>query len=466
MNAPHAPAVIDMDSHPHLAGVFAPQRLEIDAADLQIVGTLPAGLSGSYLRNGENPRFDPLGTYLYPIDGDGMVHRLTFRDGRASYSNRFVRTPAVVAEEKAGRALWAGILDPYFPDPATVGDELAGTTRDLPDINVVRHGGRLLALAESAPPFLLDGVDLHTVCRESFAGQLPAGMTAHPKIDPSTGEMVSFCYMLEPPYLMWSVVGADGAVTRGPTPVPGVEQPSMIHDMALTPNYVVLLLGPLYFDMAAMMTGGSLLQWKPEVGTRVAVIPRDGSPVRWGVTDAFWLWHTVNAYEDTDGSIVLDYVEWTRAGFVAESDLPNLSALTRARIDPMTGRISREVIAQADMEFPRIDDTLLTLRHRTAALVGESGIQDLVSGDADRAYWFDTDTGVETHWDSGDLAIGEPIYLSAGAADYWGMIATGRKDLESWFLVFPADDPASGPVARVKLPQRVPAGLHGAWLPD
>src|SRR5690606_17577804 len=105
------PAPVDPAHHPHLSGLFAPQREEVDVRDLEVQGELPADLHGSYLRNGPNPRFDPIGHYVYPIDGDGMVHRVQIVEGTARYTNRFVRTPQVVAEEKAGRALWAGITD-------------------------------------------------------------------------------------------------------------------------------------------------------------------------------------------------------------------------------------------------------------------------------------------------------------------------------------------------------------------
>ncbi len=180
----------------HLTGTFAPVTEEVDEAGLRVEGELPAELDGVYLRNGPNPRFTPIGSYLFPIDGDGMVHGVWMSEGRARYRNRFVRTPAMRAEEKAGHALWGGIESLITPGPEKVGPELAHTLKDLPDINVVRHGGRLLALAESDCPFRM-AADLETLGKETFDGGLPAGITAHPKIDPRTGEMAVFCYALE-----------------------------------------------------------------------------------------------------------------------------------------------------------------------------------------------------------------------------------------------------------------------------
>jgi carotenoid cleavage dioxygenase-like enzyme len=115
------PAPPPVTGNPHLHGVFAPVTAEVDVPGLEVIGELPAALDGAYVRNGPNPRFSPIGSYVYPLDGDGMVHRVILRDGNARYTNRFVRTPALRTEETAGRALWAGITDPYRPDADSVG---------------------------------------------------------------------------------------------------------------------------------------------------------------------------------------------------------------------------------------------------------------------------------------------------------------------------------------------------------
>ncbi|OWA20511.1 carotenoid oxygenase [Streptomyces sp. CS159] len=474
----HATTRFDATRVPHLLGSFAPVSEEVDVADLEVTGELPTELDGMYVRNGPNPRFTPIGSYLYPLDGDGMLHAVRISDGRADYLNRFVRTPALVVEEKAGHALWGGLESMIMPSADEVGPGLAETFKDLPDINVVRHAGRMLALAEAACPYRVD-CSLETLGREDFDGALPAGITAHPKIDPLTGEMVVFCYALEPPYLTWSVIGPDGKVTRGPTPVTGVDEPLMIHDMALTARYVVLVLAPAYFDVDAAMAGGSFLAWRPERGTRVALVPRDGGAPVWAHEDAFWMWHSVNAYDDGSGPqapVVLDYVEWNRLTVGPstrnESD-PVTARLVRARIDPAGGRMARTVLDDARVEFPRIDDRRIGRRHRHTALATGTGRTDLLSGEYDAIRWYDVDTGAAQLWDAESLAVGEPVFApepgrNATADDhgYWMTFATDRTDGTSWFLAFPAEDPATGPVARVRIPVRVPLGLHGAWLPS
>ncbi|SMF84451.1 carotenoid oxygenase family protein [Streptomyces sp. Amel2xC10] len=462
----------------HLNGRFAPVTEEVDAVGLEITGELPDDLDGVYLRNGPNPRFTPIGSYLYPIDGDGMIHGVWLSQGRARYRNRFVRTSAMVAEEKAGRALWGGLESMILPGADEVGDVLANTFKPLPDINVVQHAGRLLALAESDCPFRMSP-DLDTLGKETFDGQLPAGITAHPKTDPTTGEMAVFCYALEPPYLTWSVIGPDGRVRRGPTPVDGVDEPQMIHDMALTSRYLVLVLAPAYFDITAAMNGGSFLAWRPDRGTRIALIPRDGGTVRWAHDEAFWLWHTVNAYDTPDdGGVVLDYVQWPALSLGAPSAEPRVRdgahhGLTRAVIDPAAGTVGRTRLDDARVELPRIDDRALTTPHDRLAVAADSGRADgLLPGEYDALRWYDirtTGTTIQA-WDAGDLSVGEPVFAPTPGTrrsdhGHWLTFATDRTDNTSWLLVLPGDDPAQGPVARLRIPVRVPLGLHGTWLP-
>ncbi|MEU8776912.1 carotenoid oxygenase family protein [Streptomyces sp. NPDC048606] len=482
------PAPFDPTRVAHLSGAFAPVTEEVDEADLRVEGRLPDGLDGTYLRNGPNPRFSPIGSYLYPIDGDGMVHGVWLSDGRARYRNRFVRTPGVLAEERAGRALWGGLQSMVTPREPDVPADLAGTFKDLPDINVVRHAGRLLALAEAACPFRLSP-ELDTLGRETFDGALPAGITAHPKIDPRTGEMVVFCYGLEPPFLTWSVIGPTGSVVRGPTPVEGVDEPMMIHDMALTTRFVVLVLAPAFFDIEAALSGtGSLIAWRPERGTRILLIPRDGGPVREASDDAYWMWHTVNAYDlgedepaadGPDGGgrvaggrgydVVLDYVQWDHLSLGPSGAGPNPGGLARAVISPEAGSMRRTRLDDARIELPRVDDRLVGRRHRRLAAAAGAGTADLLPGEYDALRWYDVQGGGSVLWEAGDLSVGEPVYApTPGGADgegHWLTFATDRTDGTSWLLVLPDEDPAAGPQARVRIPVRVPLGLHGAWLP-
>jgi carotenoid cleavage dioxygenase len=464
---------VDPSTIPELSGRFEPVSAEIVADDLPVEGEIPGELWGAYLRNGPNPRFTPLGSYTYPLEGDGMVHGLFLENGRARYANRWVRTRGMEAEERAGRPLYGGLLTPTFVDPASLGPDPdpGWPTRLDPFINVVRHAGRYLALEEGTPAYEITA-GLETVGLFDFAGAIP-GMCAHPKLDPVTGELVLFRYDIEEPYLTWSVVGADGTVTRPPTPVPGVDRCFMVHDFAITEHYVLLVIGPAVLDLEAMMTGGEVLQWHPEFGTRIAIIDRQGSgePI-WVETDAFWVWHFANAYETgepEDRRIVLDFPWWSTLGFGVKDAKPAWGAFARASIDPRRRKLDLTEVEQRPTEFPRIDDRLLGHPHRYLTVVGNSGRRELVRGEHDQLVRYDMASGTSQTFDC-EAVVGEVVFAPrAGAPEeldgyYLAFASSLDVGRSAYFLVWDAAEFPAPPIAKVAIPQRVPNGLHGNWF--
>lgn len=453
---------------PQLNGVFAPVSAELTDAPCAVVqGSIPGDLVGTYLRNGPNPRFPPIGSYTYPLDGDGMIHAIRFNAGHASYRNRYVRTPTLLAEEKAGRALWGGVMTPISPSADEVGPDLAQKPfRDMPDINIIRHGGRWLALAEGDLPFeVTEGL---TTCGPwDFFGALPAGLCAHPKIDPATGEMILFRYGIEPPFLSWAIIGADGRVSQPPRPIE-IDAAYMIHDCAITERFLVILVCPLRFDFAT----ADILAWEPQRDTRIAVIPRDGrGAVRWFATGPFWVWHIANAYEAGGGeAVVLHYPYWSHPAFGAAA--PATGGLHRMTLHLGTGRAAIDELDNRVCEFPRIDDRRLGRRHRylhTGAkdptLTAEPGIWNALVR-------YDLETGAAAERRTARLALGEAVFAPAPSAGvdvedggYLLVYACDRDTLETQLLILHAADIAGEPAATLRLPARVPLGLHGTWVP-
>ncbi|MGN6694366.1 MAG: carotenoid oxygenase family protein [Aquihabitans sp.] len=467
MPEPTIPAPLDMATHQYLSGVFAPTNEEHDDRDLAVEGELPAGLAGAYLRNGPNVLFPPLGSYTYPLEGDGMVHGIWFEDGRVRYRNRTVWTPQLRAEVAAGHAIWAGITTPYIPGPDVAPPELANDFKPLPDINVIRHGGRHLALAEVDPPVEITA-ELETVGAYDFGGQIP-GMCAHPRIDPLTGELFLFRYNIEEPFLTWSVVGADGTVTTPPQAVDTNGRAFMIHDFTITASSIVLFVGPLEFDFEAMFSGGGLLAWKPDLGMQIAVISRATGDVRWVRTDPFWVWHFANAFDRTTATgateIVVDFTQWSRS--MIAGDGPITGAITRAVIDPATGTYRAEHYDDRGAEFSRIDDRLTGQEHRH--FITTTRTDAVPAGEKNLLQQIDTVTGAIARWDSGDHVFEEVCFLPGPGSEpgngFYATFRTDRTTLESDFVLVSADDVAAGPVARIPLPHRVPCGLHGNWFP-
>jgi carotenoid cleavage dioxygenase-like enzyme len=460
-------AIVDAMKNPYLQGRFAPVHTEVDADHLEVEGELPAGLVGAYLRNGPNPKQPPLGSYSFPMEGDAMVHGVWLDgEGGARYRNRWVRTKGMAAEDKAGKALFGGLMSPAFVDMSLLGpDPDPGWPFRLdPFINVVRHGGRHLALSEGNPGYEITP-DLGTVGLFDFGGQVK-GMCAHPRVDPVTGEMVLFAYDVEKPFLVWMVVGPDGTLTRPPTEIEGVDAGFMIHDCTITERYLVLVLGPVVFDLDAMMSGGDVLAWKPELGTRIALVPRDGSAVQWAHTDPFFVWHYANAFDQGD-DVVMDFSWWS--SFSLGADPTRKGSFARATISPAAGTVDVRHIDDRGSEFGRIDERLTGRKHRYATVSRKSGRVSLINGEFDQLCRIDTDTGDEVTYDA-PFVFGEVIFAprAGGTEELDGYYVTFASSVDadtSWMVVWDASSFPGDPVAKVRLPQRVPNGLHGNWMP-
>jgi len=219
---------------------LAPIPMECDAPHLKVVGELPRELNGTLYRNGPNPQFDAPGAHWFV--GDGMLHAFHLENGRASYRNRWVRTPKWLAEHDAGRALFSGFGGRKLPDapPTAISDSGVANT------NIVFHAGRLLALEEGHLPTEIEPGTLNTRGYCNYGGGISGPFTAHPKIDPLTGEMVFFGYNATGPLtpgLSFGSVNAFGVVTR----FDRFEAPyaSMVHDFIVTENHLLFPILPI-----------------------------------------------------------------------------------------------------------------------------------------------------------------------------------------------------------------------------
>jgi len=447
---------------------FAPWGTEGAARDLPVVGRIPRELNGTYYRNGPNPAFPPLGRYHW-FDGDGMIHAVTLDDGRASYRNRYVLSRGLREEQEAGRALYRGLLE--FQATEIPGFKNTGNT------NIVWHAGKLLALVEAALPTRMMAGPLDTVGEYDFDGRLAGPMTAHPKLDPETGEMLFFGYSPFPPYLTYHVAAADGALVR--SEVIDVAWPSMMHDFAITKDHVIFILCPLVFSFERLAERGGAFSWEPERGTRLGIMPRRGgnADVRWFDTDPSYVFHPMNAYEDGD-AIVLDVARYERLDFMSAAAVEepgyrdaNAARLHRWRIDLARGGVASTPLDDIVTEFPRVDERRLGRRHRFGYMAAREpelndGAQPLWT--AVRKYDLERGGVTERRFGAGN-GVGEPLFVprtaSAGEDDGWVLVLVydaARDTSDFWIL--DAQDVAGEPVARVALPHRVPYGFHGNWV--
>ncbi|HTO07947.1 MAG TPA: carotenoid oxygenase family protein [Myxococcota bacterium] len=455
-------------SDPYLEGNFAPLSFEADANDLVVYGEIPRCLEGTLYRNGANPQFAPRGRYHW-FSGDGMIHGFFFENGRVSYKNRWVRTERWKAERAAGEALFGGITDPGNNDPRVEG--ISGNTANT---NIVWHAGRLLALWEAGLPTELDPVTLETRGTWDFAGRLtrrnhPSGiMTAHPKFDPRTGEMLMFGYSPVEPYLVYNVVDSKGKLVKSVEL--DVPWPSMMHDFITTAEHVVFPVFPVVFDLAAMANGGNVMSWQPERGTMLGVMPRNGEAkdLRWFQTDPCYVFHPMNAH--TEGSRVI--AEVARFPVLPLFGVPDQGPANFARftIDLARGQARTEPLDDLTMEFPRLDERYTGLPYAHGYSAGSTRAErDILGFDAILHYNVRTGSRSVHQLREGSYT-GEPVFVPSrpNAPEGEGVLLAivYREDTRSSdLLVLDAENVEKDPLATIQLPTRVPFGFHGNWRP-
>ncbi|MGO4325812.1 carotenoid oxygenase family protein [Cupriavidus sp. 2TAF22] len=453
---------------PYLSGNFAPILMECDAPDLPVLGELPRALRGTLYRNGPNPQFAPRDAFYHWFIGDGMVHAFHIEDGRVRYRNRWVRTNKFQREQAAGGALFGSWGNPATTDPA-----VAGQNDGVANTNILWHGARLLALEEADLPVELDRETLATRGDVDYGGKLTGPMTAHPKVDPVTGEMVFFAYSADGPFtpsLRYGVVDRAGQLQR-------LERfeapyPSMVHDFMVTQNHVLFPILPVTGSMERAMRGEPAYAWEPEKGSHIGIMPRQGgvARMRWFRGEACYVFHVMNAWE-SGNRIIADVMQYDTAPLFNPNADGARARLCRWTFD-MAGNsdtFTREYLDDMAGEFPRFDERFATLPYRHGYFAFRQH-ESSARGSYDGLAHIDLRSGKRTVHvlDEGD-AVSEPVFVPRAAdsaeGDGW-LIATVFRGAEnrSDMVVYEAGAIADGPVATVQLSHRVPFGFHGNWL--
>ena len=427
-----------------LSGNFAPTYDEVTETKLKVTGSLPPELNGRYLRNGANPQ---TGETAHWFLGNGMIHGVELNNGKANwYRNRYVRTP---------------LLADAGADPMNALDD---RSRSLANTHIISHAGKILALEEGHWPFELSS-DLETIGAYNYDGRLETGMTAHPKVCPETGELLFFAYGMTPPYLTYHRASAAGELVQSEQI--DVKGATMVHDFNITRNHVIFMDLPLVWNFENAANSGLPIQWSDEYGARLGVMPRDGSnkDVVWYDIDPCYVYHPLNAYEDGD-DIVIDVSRLAHSMKPGVADVPPV--LHRWTIHQNTGKVSESQIDDKAVDFPRVPDAVVGLKHRYG-YTAEFGA-GLPTAVAFRKYDMQSGTS-EAHELQNGRVGGEPVFVPAAGASaeddgYLMSFVYDPAENKSELVIIDASNVAADPVARVHLPTRVPAGFHGSWVAD
>ncbi len=480
-----------MSSSTRGSDFFAPMRFEAEVLDCEVEGTLPAALQGTFFRSCADRRFAAMYADDTPYNADGAVDQFRFYDGHVDYRSRYVKTDRYVAERAAHRALFGRYRNRSTSDPSV--RELSHSTANTTPIV---HAGMLFSMKEEGLPVRLDPDTLDTIGEWNFGGRMTATtFTAHPKLDPRTGELVAFSYEAKGDCsddLAVYVIDKGGSVTNEiwfKSPVVNA-----MHDMAITDRHVILPTTGMVTSPERLKQGKLHWAYDPAVPAHVAIVPRNGTAkdVRWfhGTPDQAMLVHTTNAW--SEGNKVI--LEAPVAAENFHSYFPRVDGQPNdpSRYIPTMRRWTFDLDSASDTwqeellfggmkvtSFTRIDDRYVGRKNRYSFMMMSDPNQPVNREFADTLavrvsnVWcrFDHVTGQIDTFSPGDShGVSEMQFVprSPDAPEGDGYLIGVVNDfraLRSELVVVDAMDLAAGAVARIKLPFRLHMQVHGWWVP-
>jgi len=475
-------------NHPIFSGGNAPVRIEAEAHCLEVDGSIPSELVGSYYRIAADPQFPPRLKPLL-VEADGHVTAFhVHSDGEVDFISRYVRTQRFELERKARRALFGTYRNRFTDDPS-----VAGADRTTANTAFLNHHGKFFALKEDGLPYELDPQTLKTLGRYDFGGSVTsASLCAHPKVDPRSGELLTFGSQAKGEgtadiaYYCFDRAGNKQVERWFQAPYS-----SIVHDVAITRDWVILPIMPATVDIERLRAGGATYWWTPEKGTHVAIFRRDGTgDVRWIKTAASFAFHVVNSYQDGSRLIVdlMDAPEFPmwwprpdqtaalRSGAIKRDNF--VAQLTRWTIDLSAGgeEIVRQILHPWEAEMPRIDDRFMGLPYRYALYgVDDPGypiahnLAELGVNHNSIAWWDHQNRALQTWYTGPHSCVGEPIFVprSSDAAEGDGFILAVVQRLvehRSELVILDSRDIGGGTIATIHAPHRLKNAIHNTWI--
>jgi carotenoid cleavage dioxygenase len=491
--------------HHYLSGNFGPVKEETPPCkDLTIIGHLPECLNGEFVRVGPNSKFAPVAGYHW-FDGDGMIHGLRIKDGKATYVCRYVKTSRLKQEEYFGgsKFMKIGDLKGLF-GLLVVNIQMLRAKLKVLDMSygggtgntaMIYHHGKLLALSEGDKPYVLkvleDG-DLQTLGLLDYDKRLTHNFTAHPKVDPFTGEMFTFGYSHTPPYITYRVISKDG-VMQDPVPIT-IAEPIMMHDFAITENYAIIFDLPLYFRPKEMVKEKKLIfTFDSSKKARFGILPRysqNESLIKWFELPNCFIFHNANAWEEGDEVVLitcrLQNPDLDQVNGTVKEKLENFAnELYEMRFNMKSGIASQKQLSASAVDFPRINESYTGRKQRYVygtlldSIAKVTGIvkfdlhaepQEGIEGNKK----IEVGGNVQGLFDLGPGRFGsEAIFVPRNPGvtseeddGYLIHFVHDENTGKSGVNVIDAKTMSADPVAVVELPKRVPYGFHAFFVTE
>jgi carotenoid cleavage dioxygenase-like enzyme len=458
---------VDFRGHPLFPpGFNSPTRFDADVYDCEVWGQIPSDIHGTFYRM--QCDFDyrpPKNEWMTGFNGDGHISRFRFANGSVDFKGRFIRTARLMTERKERKRLFGVYRNPYTDDPS-----VAHINRSAANTHTYWHGGKLFVLKEDSLPYYVDPHTLETLGDWNFHGKYTATtMSAHPKIDPVTGEMIAYGYEAKGILTKDIAVYTINPAGRVPKEV-WLQSPylGIIHDIAITQKHVIIPVIARTTSLERLKSGEPMWEWDGSLPTMVGVLPRDGDAkdVRWFKGPSRNTLHFLNA-TDRGNTVTMELP--TSSG---ERDASQIRRWT-FDLDSKSDAFQEEVVSSTPGFLPRMDDRYLSLDYRYAFISSR-----VPSGPDPKAPATQVVQRLDVHSGEikqcaieGKIALQESCFVpranSKNEGDGYVMtIASNFDTMSSDMIITDAQHLEDGVVATVKLPFRLRSGTHTNWYPQ
>ena len=445
-------------------------------------GDLPTGLQGTLYRNGPACLERGGQKVGHWFDGDGAILAVHFTSEGAQGVYRYVQTAGYQAEVEANQYLYPNY---GMTVPGPFWNNWGKDVKNSANTSVLALEDKVLALWEGGLPHALDPIHLETFGTDTLEGlSQESPFSAHPKIDPQTGEIYNFGVVPgKKTNLQVYKSTPQGRVLQ--TKTFELDGLPLIHDFVLAGEYLVFLVPPVRVSLLPVLLGwksfSDAMQWKPELGTEMIVLDRATlSLVSRSRTDSWYQWHFANGYQEKDGTVVTQFVRYP--DFSTNEYLksiptgdPKTSAkgnLWQLRFQPKTGKVlSNAPLLERDCEFPVVapatvgqpqEETYLSV-HREGVVNPQSELYGAIA-------CYHHSTATLTVADAGENRYpSEPIYAPNPTASDSGWLLTVVYDAnadQSEVWIYQRDQLSADPQCRLLLPSVIPHSFHGTWQPN
>jgi len=472
----------------HFTGSNTPRRIELSVQNLPVEGEIPAEINGAFFRAVPDNAHAPMFQDDIALNADGMIAKFTIENGFVDYAIKYVETERYLAEKKARRALFGRYRNKFTDDPS-----VEGVDRTVANTTPVWHAGRLFMTKEDGRAYEIDPETLATIGKWDFYGALRSEtFTAHPRVDPATGELFFFGYEaggLATLDVAYGIADKDGNLVSEQW----FQQPycSTIHDFVITEKYAIFPIFPTLADLDRLKAGGAHWAHHQDLESWVGIMPRYGKveEMKWikgpvGVS----VFHEVNAYDDGDlVHVDLCLTETNAFSFMREAggihkeQQEIQGALTRWTIDMSKAdpQIEERPLGPPG-DLPRLADMDQGRPYNRAwyLSMNPQGGPPLLGGPVgvnfNALMRIEPGNGRLTVMGVPPFAgISEPAHVPSRDPNHGGWLLTvvdiatdpsRPHDYQSELWVIEADEIEKGPIAKVKTGLSLRSQVHGSWV--